>query len=148
MAVVLTGASGVYARRHETRWKMRLDHVSDDLPYGFRGVLDVREYSDEQFQQDYERAFSLSAARQTISRGFLTKNFGDHSVNLRVERNETFFSREVVQMRLPSLDIHRVEPESGSVLRRGRIEQRAIVEQRRIADLGVVVRHALRLAAV
>lgn len=101
------GRAGVYARRHRTRWKARLDHVSNDLPGGFRGVLSVREYSDEQFLQDYERAFSLSAARQTLSRGFLTKNFGDNSVNLRVERSETFFGRKVVQQRLPSLEYSR-----------------------------------------
>lgn len=101
------GRAGVYARRSRTRWKARLDHVSDDLPLGFRGVLSVREYSDEQFLQDYERAFSLSAARQTLSRGFLTNNFGDHSVNLRVERSETYFGRRVVQQRLPSLEYSR-----------------------------------------
>ncbi len=101
------GRVGVFAIREETRWKARLDHVSDDLPFGFRGVLSVHEYSDEQFLRDYERAFSLSASRQTISRGFLTKNFGDDSVNLRVERTETFYARTVVQERIPSLEYFR-----------------------------------------
>src|SRR5262249_56625455 len=36
----------------------------------------------------------------------------------------------------------------GAVLRGSRVDQRVIVEQRRMADLGVVARHALRLAAV
>jgi lipopolysaccharide assembly outer membrane protein LptD (OstA) len=101
------GRPGVFALREKTRWKARLDHVSDDLPYGFRGVLSVREYSDEQFLRDFERSFALSAARQTLSRGFLTKNFGDDSVNLRVERSETFFGTKVVQERLPSLEYSR-----------------------------------------
>ncbi|HEY3173373.1 MAG TPA: LPS assembly protein LptD [Thermoanaerobaculia bacterium] len=101
------GSSGVYGRRLRTRWKTRLDHVSDDLPFGFRGVLSVHEYSDEQFLQDFERAFALSSSRQTLSRGFLTKNFGDDSINLRVERNETFYGTKVVQERLPSLEYFR-----------------------------------------
>ena len=101
------GRVGVFARREMTRWKARLDHVSNDLPYGFRGVLSIREYSDEQFLRDFERSFALSSARQTLSRGFLTKNFGDDSVNLRVERSETFFGTKVVQQRLPSLEYSR-----------------------------------------
>jgi len=101
------GGAGVFARREETRWKARLDHVSDDLPWGFRGVLSVREYSDEQFLRDFERAFALSSSRQTLSRGFLTKNFGEDSLNLRVERSETFFGTTVVQERLPSLEYSR-----------------------------------------
>src|SRR4029453_3563780 len=44
---------------------------------------------------------------QTPSRGFLTKNFGDDSINLRVERSETFFGSTVVQARLPSLEYSR-----------------------------------------
>jgi LPS-assembly protein len=101
------GRVGVFATREKTRWKARLDHVSDDLPFGFRGVLSIREYSDEQFLRDFERNFALSSSRQTLSRGFLTKNFGDDSVNLRVERSETFFGTKVVQERLPSLEYSR-----------------------------------------
>jgi LPS-assembly protein len=101
------GKVGVFATREKTRWKARLDHVSDDLPFGFRGVLSVREYSDEQFLRDFERAFALTSSRQTLSRGFLTKNFGDDSLNLRVERSETFFGTKVVQERIPSLEYAR-----------------------------------------
>jgi LPS-assembly protein len=105
--VTVDGRSGVFALREKTRWKARLDHVSDDLPFGFRGVLSVREYSDEQFLRDFERAFALSSSRQTLSRGFLTKNFGNDSLNLRVERSETFYGTKVVQERIPSLEYSR-----------------------------------------
>jgi LPS-assembly protein len=105
--VTVDGRTGVLAEREKTRWKTRLDHVSDDLPFGFRGVLSVREYSDEQFLRDFERAFALSSSRQTLSRGFLTKNFGNDSVNLRVERSETFYGTKVVQERVPSLEYFR-----------------------------------------
>ena len=54
---------GVFIHEPETRWKVRLDHVSDDLPYGFRGVVAIRDYSDEEYLQDFERSFALSSAR-------------------------------------------------------------------------------------
>jgi LPS-assembly protein len=105
--ITVDGRAGVFTQREKTRWKTRVDHVSDDLPFGFRGVLSIREYSDEQFLRDFERAFALTSSRQTLSRGFLTKNFGNDSVNLRVERSETFYGTKVVQERLPSLEYSR-----------------------------------------
>jgi LPS-assembly protein len=98
------GTPGVFATRTRNRWKLRLDHVSDDLPYGFRGVLAIRDYSDEQYLQDIERSFALSSARQIVSTGFLTRNFGNDSVNLRLERSESFFGSTVFQKRLPTLE--------------------------------------------
>jgi hypothetical protein len=96
--------AGVFTTQTLNRWKVRLDQISDDLPYGFRGVLAIRDYSDDQYLQDIERSFALSSASQIISRGFLTKNFGDNSVNLRVERSQSFFGTTVLQERLPSLE--------------------------------------------
>ncbi len=105
------GSLGAYVFQPETRWKVRLDHVSDDLPWGFRGVLAIRDYSDQQFLQDFERSFALSSARQILSRGFLTKNVGSDSINLRFERSETFYSSTVIQERFPSLEFfHRTAP--------------------------------------
>ena len=101
------GTPGVYTQKTKDRWKVRLDHVSDDLPYGFRGVVTIRDYSDQEYLQDFERSFALSSARQILSRAFLTRNFGDNSVNLRFERSETFFSTTVLQERLPSLEFSR-----------------------------------------
>jgi LPS-assembly protein len=101
------GSPGVFTTRTENRWKVRLDHVSDDLPFGFRGVLSIRDYSDREYLQDLERNFALASARQIISRGFLTRNFGDDSLNFRVERIESFFDTTVLQERLPSVEFFR-----------------------------------------
>ncbi len=98
------GSPGVYTDQPETRWKLRLDHVSDDLPFGFRGVLNIRDYSDQEYLQDFERSFWLNSARQIVSRGFLSKNFGADSLNVRFERSETFYSSTVIQERFPSLE--------------------------------------------
>ena len=108
------GSQGAFTRRTKNRWKVRLDHVSDDLPYGFRGVLAVRDYSDDLYLQDLERSFALASARQIVSRGFLTKNFGDNSVNIRAERVESFFGTTVFQERLPSLEFFRRTSQIGA----------------------------------
>jgi lipopolysaccharide assembly outer membrane protein LptD (OstA) len=107
LCTLSNGALGAYVIQTETRWKLRLDHVSDDLPFGFRGVLSIRQYSDEQFLQDFERNLTLASARQIQSRGFLTKNIGSDSLNIRFERTETFYSSTVIQERFPSVEFFR-----------------------------------------
>jgi LPS-assembly protein len=101
------GSLGAFQFQKKTRWKLRLDHVSDDLPWGFRGVLSIRRYSDEEFLQDFERNLTLASARQIVSRGFLTKNIGADSLNIRFERTETFYSSTVIQERFPSVEFFR-----------------------------------------
>lgn len=105
------GALGVYTTGKETRWKVALDHVSDDLPYDIRGVVSIRAYSDEEYLQDWEQNFNLNTARQIPSFAYLTKNFGADSMNLRFDRTETFYAATVIQERLPSLEyFHRTAP--------------------------------------
>ena len=105
------GSLGVYTQEPETRWKLRLDHVSDDLPYDVRGVVSIRAYSDKQFLQDFEKSFTLNSAKQIPSFAYLTRNFGADSLNLRFERNETFYAATVIQERIPSLELfHRTAP--------------------------------------
>lgn len=105
------GSLGVYTTGKETRWKVALDHVSDDLPYDVRGVVSIRAYSDKEYLQDWEKSFSLNSAKQVPSFAYLTRNVGADSVNLRFERNETFYAATVVQERLPSLEyFHRTAP--------------------------------------
>jgi LPS-assembly protein len=101
------GSGGVFTQRTKNRWKVRLEHVSDDLPWGMRGVVSIHDYSDSEFLQDLERSFALNTASQIASSAFLSKNFGDNSVNLRFERTETFFGATVMQERLPSLEYFR-----------------------------------------
>jgi LPS-assembly protein len=108
------GSIGAFSRRVKNRWKVRLEHVSDDLPWGVRGVATIRDYSDEEYLQDLEGSFALNSARQILSRVFLTKNFGDDSVNLRLERSETFFGTDVIQERYPSLEYFRRTSRIGS----------------------------------
>ncbi len=104
--ILPNGSAGVLqtSAQTQTRWKIRLDHSSSDLPFDVRGVLSIRDYSDVNYLQDFERSYALSSARQIVSSGFLTKNFGDDSLNLRLERSETFFSSDALLERTPSLE--------------------------------------------
>jgi LPS-assembly protein len=108
------GKFGRFALRTRNRWKIRLDHVSDDLPWGMRGVIAIRRYSDPEYLLDYERSFTQTSLREVISRGFLTKNEGVDSFNLRLERSETFLDTTVVQERLPTLEYFRRTSQIGS----------------------------------
>jgi LPS-assembly protein len=98
------GTPGRLVDNAATRWKLRLDHASSDLPGDMRGVISIHDYSDINYLQDYERSYALNSARQISSTAFLTKNFGDDSANLRMERTETFFSSTVLLERTPSLE--------------------------------------------
>lgn len=109
------GTGGVYQTEKKTRWKLRLDHTSSDLPWDIRGVVSIRDYSDYNYLQDFERSFALNFARQIQSTAFLTKNFGDDSVNLRMDRTEAFLNNDILLERLPSLEYsHRTSEIAGS----------------------------------
>jgi len=89
----------------EVRWRAELDHVSDDLPLGMRGVIDWTEYSDFQFFRDFERDFDRNSLRFEDSRAFLTGNWGTHLVNLQVTDRETFGAQRITtEQRLPALE--------------------------------------------
>lgn len=88
------------------RWKVNLDHATTDLPWGLRGVVTVREYSDFEWFREFERGVGNSTTRSTESRGYLSGNWGPHSFNMLVDRRETFITgaQDVVLQRLPELE--------------------------------------------
>src|SRR5204862_1347935 len=102
LCTLADGTTGVSTTGTATRWKLRLDHTSSDLPGDTRAVVSIRDYSDINYLQDFERSYNLNASRQIQSTAFLTKNFGNDSVNLRFERTETLFVGDVLQERTPS----------------------------------------------
>ncbi len=75
--------------RDSTRWKMNLFHESNDLPWGFRGLVKFEDVSDFDYFRDYERSGDLNSQRQIYSQGFLTRNRGSHSFNLKFDSRET-----------------------------------------------------------
>jgi LPS-assembly protein len=107
------GTPGGFTTQTKNRWKIRLDHVSEDLPWGMRGVIAIRDYSDAEYFQDFERNFDLASTREILSRAFLTKNWDVNSLNLRFERSETFLGATVLQERMPTLEFFRRTSEIG-----------------------------------
>jgi len=108
------GSLGYYTTETENRWKYRLDEVAEDLPWDTRGVISWRDYSDREFLNDFERNFNVSSAQQIFSTAFLSRNVGNDSLNLRIERSETFFAQTVLNERLPSLEYLRRTSELGA----------------------------------
>jgi LPS-assembly protein len=90
----------------EWRWKVELDHESNDLPWGLRGVASVRKTSDFDFFRDFERDFDRAARRFELSRAFVSGSWGPHLLNVEVSDQETFFSGQpnAVDRRLPEID--------------------------------------------
>nr|HRC84062.1 LPS assembly protein LptD [Thermoanaerobaculia bacterium] len=102
---------GAFRVDTEYRWKVALDHTSERLPFGMRGALSYRDYSDFDFVRDFERNIDKSALRSIYSRGFASGNWGLHSLNVLADSRETFISRDaagreitVTQRRLPKVN--------------------------------------------
>ena len=90
----------------EDRWRVELDHESEDLPWGFRGVVTYEDVSDFDYFLDFEREARQNSQRQLYSNGFLTKNWGRQSLNVLVDQRETFFEEDsIVELRqLPEIE--------------------------------------------
>jgi LPS-assembly protein len=101
----------------ETRWKLSWDHTSSDLPLGFRGVIRIRDFSDFNFFRDFERDFNNASIRRVESTGFLSGNWGAHSVNILVNESETLFSGggNVIARQLPEVEYRLRSKQLGSL---------------------------------
>jgi LPS-assembly protein len=101
----------------ETRWKVAWDHSSSDLPLGFRGVIRVRDFSDFNFFRDFERDFNNASIRRVESTGFLSGNWGAHSLNILVSENEAFYSggQNVIARQLPEVEYRLRSQQIGSL---------------------------------
>jgi LPS-assembly protein len=97
--------------RDEVRWRLRLDHVTEDLPAGMRAVVAIRDYSDFDYFRDFEREFDRVTTRSIYSRGFITGNWGSHSLNILADSRETLISQDsiITQRSLPEVE-YRLRP--------------------------------------
>jgi LPS-assembly protein len=101
----------------EWRWKVDWDHVTEDLPWDLRGVLSYHDFSDFQFFRDFERDFDRNTIRTLESRGFVSGDWGAHSLNVLVNEQQTFLAparqgnpeRTITQAKLPEIE-YRLRP--------------------------------------
>lgn len=93
------------------RWKASWRHSSDQLPFGLRGVVNYFDFSDFNFFRDFERSFNDVAIRSLYSSGFVSGNWGSHSLNILADDRETFIKRDVTvtQRQLPEIE-YRLRP--------------------------------------
>lgn len=105
------------AELNEWRWKVDWEHVTDELPWGMRGVVSYHDFSDFEFFRDFERDFDRNTIRTLESHAFATGNWGAHSLNVLVNDQETFLApatpttpaRTITQSKLPEIE-YRLRP--------------------------------------
>ncbi|HVT03553.1 MAG TPA: LPS assembly protein LptD [Thermoanaerobaculia bacterium] len=96
------------------KWRYEVQHRTDDLPGGFRFVVDARDFSDLEFFRRFERKFEINTISTVYSSAYLTKNDPNYSLNIRTERRKNFLSGTSTQVfeQTPALEFraypHRV----------------------------------------
>lgn len=72
----------------DDRWKFELFHKTKNLWGNFDLVIDLEEYSDFDYLQDYERNANNQARPFIYSRAFLSANYSKSSLNILVDQRE------------------------------------------------------------
>ncbi|HKB79753.1 MAG TPA: LPS assembly protein LptD, partial [Thermoanaerobaculia bacterium] len=73
---------------HRQQWKYAYKHSQDNLPGGFRGVVDVQDYSDLDFFRKFDKDSNLLNISQIYSSAYLTKNTPKYSLNILTDRRD------------------------------------------------------------
>jgi len=75
------------------QWHYQFKHTQDKLPFNFRGVVDVENFSDLDFFRRYDNRDSrLHTLSQIYSSMYLTKNQENYSFNLLMDRRDILLS--------------------------------------------------------
>ena len=94
------------AERGGLEWKYQFRHAQDNLPGGFRGVVDVQDYSDLEFFRRYDDEPGLHTASNIYSSAYLTRNSPNYSLNILSERRDIELpDRRLRSEQLPSLQL-------------------------------------------
>ncbi|HUP45559.1 MAG TPA: LPS assembly protein LptD [Thermoanaerobaculia bacterium] len=89
----------------EFRWRYRWQHAQDNLPRGFRGVIDIQDFSDLEFFRRFDRNPELTTLSNIYSSAYLTKNQPRYSLNIRADRRELVFATRQHFEQLPALQL-------------------------------------------
>ncbi len=88
------------------QWRYHYRHSQENLPGGFRGVVDVEDFSDLEFFRKFERDPRFHTLSQVYSSAYLTKNRPKYSLNILADRRELLFlDREQRFQQQPSLQL-------------------------------------------
>ncbi|MEO6259514.1 MAG: LPS assembly protein LptD [Thermoanaerobaculia bacterium] len=75
-------------RAKREQWKYTYQHSQDNLPGGFRGVVDVEDFSNLDFFRRYDRDPRLHTLSQIYSSAYLTRNRPTYSFNVLTDRRD------------------------------------------------------------
>lgn len=76
------------AESGKQQWKYRYKHSQDNLPGGFRGVVDMEDFSDLGFFRNYDRDPRIHTLSQVYSSAYLTRNRPTYSLNILTDRRD------------------------------------------------------------
>ena len=74
--------------RKQIEWKYEYQHAQENLPGGFRGVVDVRDFSNLDFFREYDDDTGLLTQSQIYSSAHLTRNRPTYSLNILSDRRD------------------------------------------------------------
>ncbi|HVS31296.1 MAG TPA: LPS assembly protein LptD [Thermoanaerobaculia bacterium] len=74
-----------------SHWRYRYRHSQENLPGGFRGVVDIEDFSDLDFFREFDRDQRLHTLSTVYSSAYLTKNRPRYSLNILADRREILF---------------------------------------------------------
>lgn len=92
---------------------------SDDLGYGFRGVVSIDYVNSLAFRTTWSNNFNAAVLSEAQQTGFASKNFGDYSVNFYASRYQDFLSAapanepSIIIRRAPSASFSGMDREIG-----------------------------------
>jgi LPS-assembly protein len=92
------------APEDRVEWKYEYKHAQENLPGGFRGVVDIQDYSRLNFFREYDDRSDVFTQSNIYSSAYLTKNRPKYSLNILADRRdyELFEGRRRYEQ-LPSL---------------------------------------------
>ncbi|HKI85285.1 MAG TPA: LPS assembly protein LptD, partial [Thermoanaerobaculia bacterium] len=91
---------------HNNEWKLSWNHVSSDLPFGMRAVVNALHYSNFDYFRNFERDFNTVTLRSIYSSAFATGNWGNSSLNILFDERKTFIDAgtDITQRQLPEIE--------------------------------------------
>ena len=88
-------------------WRYQFRHAQENLPGGFRGVVDIQDYSDLDFFREYDEDTRILTLSNIYSSAYLTKNRPTYSLNVLADRRDIVSPTNARQRfeQLPSLQL-------------------------------------------
>lgn len=90
---------------HQNEWRARFSQVSENLPWGMRGVVAFEDYSDYNYFRQFERSELQNTLRFLYSNAFVSGTWGAQSLNILADQRQTFLpdGATTTQRQLPEV---------------------------------------------